>query len=346
MTENETRNGAPDKAPMVSICCLAYNQEAYIRDALDGFLKQKTDFLFEVLIHDDASTDHTADIIREYEAKYPDIIKPVYQKENQWRKGIPFSFTYNSSRAKGKYLAFCEGDDYWTDPLKLQKQFDFMESHPEYALCCSDAYKLIEESGVTYQNKLSPTSRELTYRELNGNVHVITATMFFRRDYAFRFYRERPQLMKNRKWLMGDLPLVLYIAANHKVYYIADTLACYRIRKKSGAHGNAAHQIRFLRSAANIKLTFNRIYNHSDAELRTFIINDYISKCFRVIQTKGSLDVNLLEKFYKLYKRINKNAKPFDKLTVMFYLSKYFPWWIAVKDKLRLFALKYLLSAR
>ena len=112
---------------LVSICCITYNHEKYIRDAIEGFLMQKTDFPFEVLIHDDASTDGTADIIREYETKYPDIIKPIYQTENQYSKGIKISATYNYPRAKGKYIALCEGDDYWIDPYKLQKQVDFLE---------------------------------------------------------------------------------------------------------------------------------------------------------------------------------------------------------------------------
>ena len=145
---------------------------------------------------------------------------------------------------------------------------------------------------------------------------------------------------------MGDLPLVLYMAANHKIFYMADSLACYRIRKSSEAHGDAAHQLRFLRSAAHIKLTFNRFYNHSDAEQRTFIINDFIAKSFRIIQTRGNLDIEQLEKFYKLHKKINKKTSPFDKLTIMFFLSKYFPWWIVAKEKLRFFVLKYLLTTR
>lgn len=125
-----------NKTPLLSICCLAYNHAPYIRQCLDGFMMQKTDFAFEVLIHDDASTDGTADIIREYEAKYPDIIKPIYQTENQYSKGIKISGTYQFPRAKGKYIAMCEGDDYWTDPLKLQKQVDFLEKNEDYVLCC------------------------------------------------------------------------------------------------------------------------------------------------------------------------------------------------------------------
>ncbi len=121
--------------PLVSICCITYNHESYIRETIEGFLMQKTKFPIEVLIHDDASTDKTADIIREYENKYPDIIKPIYQFDNKYSKGISVSETYNFPRARGKYIAMCEGDDYWTDPSKLQKQVDFMEVNPDCSLC-------------------------------------------------------------------------------------------------------------------------------------------------------------------------------------------------------------------
>lgn len=101
---------------MVSINCITYNQEEYIAKAIDSFLMQKTDFKYEILIHDDASTDNTANIIREYQEKYPDIIKPIYQKENQYSQGIKrVDYKFNYSRANGKYIAICEGDDYWTD---------------------------------------------------------------------------------------------------------------------------------------------------------------------------------------------------------------------------------------
>ena len=103
--------------PPISICCLTYNHEPYIEQCLEGFLMQKVDFPIEILIHDDASTDKTAEIIRKYESKYPEIIKPVYQSENQYSKGISVSRVYQFPRAQGKYIALCEGDDYWTDPF-------------------------------------------------------------------------------------------------------------------------------------------------------------------------------------------------------------------------------------
>lgn len=110
--------------PLVSICCITYNHVKYIRDALEGFLMQKTAFPIEVLIHDDASTDGTADIIRQYETEYTDIIKPIYQQKNRYSRGLPV-LTLNYERVQGKYIALCEGDDCWIDENKLQIQFDF-----------------------------------------------------------------------------------------------------------------------------------------------------------------------------------------------------------------------------
>ena len=124
---------------LVSICCITYNHEKYIRDALESFLNQKTNFDFEILIHDDASTDKTSEIIQEYEKKYPNIIKPIYQIENQYSKGISINDTFNFSRAGGKYIALCEGDDYWLDSNKLQKQVDYMGKNHECTLCFHNA---------------------------------------------------------------------------------------------------------------------------------------------------------------------------------------------------------------
>jgi glycosyltransferase involved in cell wall biosynthesis len=117
---------------MVSVCCVTYNHVNYISQALDGFLMQKTSFPIEIIVHDDASTDGTTDIILEYQTKHPGIIKPIIQKENQWSKGRKIT-PIAMAQANGKYIALCEGDDYWTDHLKLQKQVDFLEANSEYS---------------------------------------------------------------------------------------------------------------------------------------------------------------------------------------------------------------------
>ena len=120
---------------MVTIRCLVYNHEPYLRQCLDGFVMQQTDFRFEAIVHDDASTDGSAAIIREYAAKYPDIIKPIYETENQYSKRDGSIRRIMNEHTHGKYVAMCEGDDYWTDPLKLQKQVDFLEANPDFSMC-------------------------------------------------------------------------------------------------------------------------------------------------------------------------------------------------------------------
>ena len=119
----------------VSVLCAAYNHEEYLRQTLDSFLNQKTDFPFEVLVNDDASTDSTGDIIREYAARYPEIIRPFYQKENLYSRRINLYDVVFFPACRGEYIAVCEGDDYWNDPEKLQLQVDWLDAHPEYSAC-------------------------------------------------------------------------------------------------------------------------------------------------------------------------------------------------------------------
>lgn len=205
---------------MVSIISLAYNHASYIRECLDGFMMQKTNFAFEVLIHDDASTDGTADIIREYEAKYPDIIKPIYQTENQYSKGIPIGCTYLYPRAKGKYIALCEGDDYWTDPFKLQKQVDFLESHPDYVMCCHS----FDELNLINQEKWEPPriSERITIDDLiHGRCCIRTLTIMFNRLVLLE-----SKYMNNKSKI--DISLYFSLLSKGVGFYMADTMAIYR----------------------------------------------------------------------------------------------------------------------
>ena len=127
--------------PLVSIICFTYNHALYIRNCLDGFINQQTNFLFEIIIHDDASTDGTTKIIYEYVKKYPRIIKPIIQKDNQYSIYGNFGVILNNclNNCIGEYIAFCEGDDYWIDPLKLQKQFNILQSDKNIALSFHNA---------------------------------------------------------------------------------------------------------------------------------------------------------------------------------------------------------------
>jgi glycosyltransferase involved in cell wall biosynthesis len=153
----------------VSVCCITYNHAAYIKDAINGFLMQKTTFPIEVIIHDDASNDGTAEIIKNYAEKYPHLILPIFQSENQYSKnqgGIFVRFVWPSAR--GKYIAICEGDDYWSDPFKLQKQIDELEKHPEINICFHPAIILneISQEKVGIMCKYGDSNKILSAREV------------------------------------------------------------------------------------------------------------------------------------------------------------------------------------
>lgn len=141
----------PTGDPLVSIRCQVYNHEPFLRQCLDGFVMQQTTFPFEAIVHDDASTDGSAAIIREYAEKYPDIIKPIYETENQYSKGNVTMIMIAASHPNSKYIATCEGDDYWTDPNKLQLQVDFLETHPDYFFTCH-AFKFYYEDTKEFES--------------------------------------------------------------------------------------------------------------------------------------------------------------------------------------------------
>lgn len=210
---------------LVSVICTAYNHERYIRDALEGFVMQKTKFPFEVIVHDDASTDGTADIIREYEKKYPDIIKPIYQKENQYSRGVRIGRDIIMPLVKGKYVAFCEGDDYWTDPLKLQKQVDFLEKHEDYAMCVSSCKWLDLRtnevvSGMTVSVD-TDVSVEDVILEKDGRIFQ-TATIVVRSEINRLFPEWR--LMNP----VGDYAMFINAGIHGKIRMLSDVMSVYR----------------------------------------------------------------------------------------------------------------------
>ena len=221
------------ETPLVSICCLTYNHSKYIRQCLDGFMIQKTSFPFEVLIHDDASTDGTQEIIDEYKNRYPDIIKPIYQKENQYSKGIEVSNVYQFSRAKGKYIALCEGDDYWIDPLKLQKQVTFLEINIEYGMVYSNAQIYNQDRKVFLQHLLG-SKKNSTYDLLFSKTEIPTLTTVFRYNLYLEYVND-VEIMKN-KWKMGDYPLWIFISSKCKIKYQNDVTAVYRELAVSASH--------------------------------------------------------------------------------------------------------------
>lgn len=220
---------------MVTIRCLTYNHEPYIRQCLEGFVMQKTNFRFEAIVHDDASTDGTAAIIREYAEKYPDIIKPIFETENQYSKHDGAIRRILNEHTHGKYVALCEGDDYWIDPYKLQKQVDFLEEHEEYAFSCT-AFRFYYQKDDTFSDFFNgidcekQTSRWLTLAILNHNSYRIqTNTVLFRRDIYLQLLKDDPFLYSSNYFLMGDTQLWVGLLSYGKLYYLNQITSVYRV---------------------------------------------------------------------------------------------------------------------
>lgn len=226
---------------MVSVQCITYNHEKYIRKALDGFVMQKTNFKFEVIVHDDASTDGTADIIREYAEKY-DFIIPIFQKENQYSKGVSFGPKYIHPLMQGWYIAFCEGDDYWTDPYKLQTLYDYMSAHDECSMCCH-AYENIEantEKVVEEIHTLQSDGTITIQKAIKYDNPTQLASQMFRRECII----DKPEIYQNRG--VGDYTVLLYAATLGEIHYIDTVMARHRIAA-DGSWTNRVYRNRSLR---------------------------------------------------------------------------------------------------
>ena len=260
--------------PLVSIRCLVYNHEPYLRQCLDGFVMQKTTFPFEAIVHDDASTDGSAAIIREYAEKYPDIIKPIYETENQHSKhdGSLARIMDAAMHPNSKYVALCEGDDYWTDPNKLQMQVDIMEANDSIGLVHTFA-RAYDQQSKTYEDNLLGWPIESFVDELIAN-RPVTLTTCFRKDLfikARQFLRSHSKMHK--PWRMGDYPLWLYLSYHSKSHFIEKPTGVYRLLTYSASHNPDPQQLAdFEVSAYDIRFFFARQF-HYEHMLKTLATN-------------------------------------------------------------------------
>lgn len=210
----------------VSILCTAYNHEKYIADALESFVTQKTDFPFEVLVSDDASTDKTADIIRDYAARYPDIIRPFLFEENQYQQDISIYDNYFYPAMRGEYVALCEGDDYWIDPQKLQLQVDFLDAHPEYSACVHNTIFHNCQTGEEKIRYAETGDRDLGFElvVVGGSCEYHTSSLMCRSQYVF----EKPDYMQAAEGY-GDYPRAIQLSLAGKIRFIDRAMSLYRM---------------------------------------------------------------------------------------------------------------------
>ena len=262
--------------PLVSIRCLVYNHEPFLRQCLDGFVMQKTTFPFEAIVHDDASTDGSAAIIREYAEKYPDIIKPIYETENQWGKGTINKTMYAAMHPASKYIALCEGDDYWTDPNKLQMQVDIMEADDSIGLVHSRVKVYDQQRGV-FLDQLWGDPCNSFQEELVVN-RVITLTACFRKEIFLKYRQFYIDTYPSRRsWKMGDYPIWLFFSYYTKTYLIEKPMGVYRMLTHSASHSPDPQRMAdFEISAYDIRFFFAKQF-HYEHMLKT-LANNLVGK--------------------------------------------------------------------
>lgn len=228
--------------PLVSVICITYNQAPYLADAIDGFLSQETEFPFEIILHDDASTDGTADIIMRYARQYPTIIKPILQTENQLSQEIN-TLLAAISYAQGKYLAMCDGDDYWIDSQKLQLQIEAMQKNPTCHISCHSVLQTFLKNKKNNKviakhanhSKIFPT-REVI---LGSAGFCPTASVIINKsifDRLPKWFDEVP---------VGDYFLQILGALNGGAIYIDRVMSVYRVKSIGSWSARMAHDPAF-----------------------------------------------------------------------------------------------------
>lgn len=243
------------RRPAVSVLCMTYNQESYIEDALKGFLQQKTTFPFELIVHDDASQDRTAEIIKEYADKYPNLIKPILQKENQFsRLGMQMAIDLINDCA-GKYIAICEGDDYWISSSKLQDQYDLMELDSDASICIHNALrKNLNTGNEDLFNKTSLPTKLSSLDVIRRGWFSPTASYFFRKEY----------LPKIPPGVNGDLYIIFECSIRGHIRYINGVFSVYRY----GAEGSLSEtSVRSVLYKKKNKFLFHAIYRKPSVAL-------------------------------------------------------------------------------
>lgn len=243
-------------SPLISICCITYNHIQFIEDTLGGFLMQITNFEFEIIINDDASTDGTIEVLERYQKSYPEKLKLVIQKENQYSLGVRgIAVRYTFPLSTGKYIALCEGDDYWTDPYKLQKQVDFLEANPDFGICFHNVAQL---------NIFNEEKNNIIPGVKKDFVYTMEDYILSNRTATCSLVCKKELLGEIPSWFykvpFGDLALILLVMynSNKKGMVLKDTMGVYRIHE-NGIHGSYHKSNKSLIKAYKQHLQFNKI---------------------------------------------------------------------------------------
>ena len=295
--------------PKVSVICLCYNHEKYIKEALNSIIMQKTNFAFEIIVHDDASTDNSALIIKEYYSRYPNIIVPILQTENQYSKKISINNTHIYPKVRGKYIALCECDDYWVDKFKLQKQVDYLEKHKDCSICIHAAYMIDAKTKQLIKKiVLSNSDRDFTMADAIEGIGSVAATNSF--VYRSKYIKNIIDCSKELpKTGVGDYLIVILLGIYGKIHYINEFMSCYRSNVENSWTYRMNDSIYdYLRYLDNHILLLEKLYLILPEYTHKVLTNEIKREKFKVLIIQGKL-FDAKEKFPSLYKQLTLSKK-------------------------------------
>ena len=299
--------------PLVSILCVTYNHKDYIAQALDSFLMQKTNFKFQVIVGDDCSTDGTTEILKEYAKKYPDIIKPIFREKN-------IGSTKNSlevySNAKTPYVAICEGDDYWIDEYKLQKQVDFLESNPDYAICFHPVKVMYDGFDFEKTDEIYPTQKMI---ESGTTFELLLKTNFIQTTSVV--YRWMFNQTNTRQYFLdispGDWFISLLHAKEGKIKMLPEIMAVYR-RHPQGVWSDSIKSLDRLFVKWGLHLVnfyysvYKNITNSSQVYLQDMFLPNLKSIMNAYYRDKKFKELQTIEELYPTYLNMISLDEKFD----------------------------------
>lgn len=296
---------------LVSVEMITYKHEAYIKKAIEGVLMQETDFEFELIIADDCSPDDTANVVKNIMKSHPKGYRIKYFRQAT-NIGMNDNADFAIANCKGKYIAICEGDDYWTHHLKLQQQVDFLEANPDFGLCHTGYCKYIQNTKKRVYENFKFSTKDVFDGLLKSQYPIGTLTVVFRTEIWKEYVNEIKPV--SRGWLMGDLPFWIYLSRLYKFYYLDEVTAEYRVLEESASHSRQIDKmIEFDKSAREVKLFFLEKYGSTNINIKNSIREIETIFLYRKIiafaKCKGNLSIffSLIFQFYK----INKNPRFF-----------------------------------
>ena len=303
---------------MVSVLIMVYNHEKYLEECLNSIVNQKTNFKYEILVHDDCSTDNSKKIIEKFHNKYPSKIIPLYEEENQYSKGVKIIEDLLIPKMKGKYFCFCEGDDYWVDNSKLQKQYVFLEKNKEYKFCVHNSIIVDKDSKVIRKKIVLKDGGDLNCEDFitGGGGFVCTNSIFACSSLA-------KKLPKYFDYMSFDYIWQVYLSSCGKTYCLSDIMSAYRFRSgESWTERINKDKTKLINHFEKVNKVLEMINIDTNNKYDESIKKVIISNKFNILRLQHNFKQMHQEPYIELWKKLSKGKK------MKYLIGEFMPNWM------------------